>query len=80
MLLTLTVLCSTTGITEPAGQEEEQTLTERAALVNQPKLINPSEVLISQPTVLEHAEPVLTPLGNVFLQAVRCYAIKLTIH
>uniref|UniRef100_A0A915IDX7 PH domain-containing protein n=1 Tax=Romanomermis culicivorax TaxID=13658 RepID=A0A915IDX7_ROMCU len=50
--------------TEPTISDEEnpESGVERAEIKSQPKLINPSEVMIQKPTILEKAQPVLTPL------------------
>lgn len=54
---------SDSGVSD-ASQGEDEPSVERVQVISQPRLINPCEVRVIQPTVYEHAEPVLTPIGE----------------
>lgn len=40
---------------------EELDLCERVQISTHPRLVNANEIIVEQPTVLEHAQPILTP-------------------
>jgi hypothetical protein len=44
-----------------AQVSEEATQMERVHVITHPRLVSANEITIQQPTILEHAEPVLTP-------------------
>jgi hypothetical protein len=50
---------SDSGVSD-ASQGDDDT-GERVQIVTQPSLVNPNEIQVAQPTILEHAKPILTP-------------------